>query len=144
MRRWSPLGLLAAFACASPQLPAADTGDHSITTPSGLVYEVIEEGTGPAASAGRLALIHEVARRTDGTVIADTWALNHPVRFLLGGNQVIDGLDEAVSGMRVGERRRLIVPPALGHRDAYPEDGSIAPTDTLLYDVVLLQLSDPG
>jgi FKBP-type peptidyl-prolyl cis-trans isomerase len=112
-----------------------------VRTASGLVYEVVEEGTGPVAETGQLALVHETTRREDGTVVTDTWAMNHPVRFLLGGNQAIDGVDEAVTGMRVGERRRLVVPPSLSRRSVYPD--SIRPEDTLYYDVVLLQVTDP-
>ena len=44
-----------------------------------------------------------------------------PLRFLLGGEQVINGLDEGVTGMRVGERRMMIVAPALSRRSTYPE-----------------------
>jgi FKBP-type peptidyl-prolyl cis-trans isomerase len=90
-----------------------------------------------------MALIHETTQLADGTMITDTWAMNHPIRFLLGGNQVIDGMDEAVTGMRVGERRKLIVPPSLSKRTIYPENGLFSPEDTLYYNVILLQTSEP-
>ena len=124
---------------AREEAPAAQT----VTTASGLVYEVIETGSGPVAKAGDMALIHETTQLADGTMITDTWALNHPIRFLLGGNQVIDGMDEAVTGMRVGERRKLIVPPHLSKRASYPENGLFGPQDTLYYNVILLQVSQP-
>ncbi len=113
----------------------------SVETESGLTYEVIQEGQGPAAAPGKLALIHEVTRKADGTVITDTWARNMPIEFLVGGNQVIDGLDQAVATMRVGERRRLMVPPTLSQRTVYPD--SIDPEDTLYYDVILLRVAEP-
>ena len=131
-------------ACTTPDESADDSEPtpQTVTTASGLIYEVVETGSGPVAKAGDLALIHETTRLADGTVITDTWEMNHPIRFLLGGNQVIDGVDEAVTGMRVGERRKLIVPPALSQRSSYPDNGLFGPEDTLYYNVILLQLSD--
>lgn len=90
-----------------------------------------------------MALIHETTKLADGTVITDTWAIHHPIRFLLDGNQVIDGLDEAVTGMRVGERRTLIVPPSLSKHTSYPDNGLFGPEDTLYYNVIPLQTSEP-
>jgi FKBP-type peptidyl-prolyl cis-trans isomerase len=90
---------------------------------------------------GQLALIHETTRLADGTWVTDTWEMNFPIRFLVGSRQVIDGLDEAVTGMRVGERRKLIVPPSLSKRTSYPDN--LNPDDTLFYTVVLLQIADP-
>ncbi len=58
------------------------------------------------------------------------------MRFLLGGKQVIDGVDEGVTGMKVGERRQMIVPPELSKRNTYPE--GLSPKDTLHYDVELV------
>ncbi len=115
---------------------------QSITTASGLTYEIIEAGSGPLAKSGDTALIHETTQLKDGTMITDTWEMNFPIRFLLGGKQVIDGMDEAVTGMRVGERRKLIVPPSLSQRSSYPENGSFGPRDTLYYNVILLQVSE--
>ena len=137
--------LLFCTACApaNESVGEAEPGAQTVTTASGLVYEVIETGSGPVAKAGDLALIHETTQLADGTLITDTWALNHPIRFLLGGNQVIDGIDEAVTGMRVGERRTLIVPPHLSKRTSYPENGLYGPQDTLYYNVILLQISEP-
>ena len=139
------LTLLACAACAVPDESSSEalSAPQPVTTASGLVYEVIETGSGPVAKAGDMALIHETTQRADGAMITDTWAMNHPIRFLLGGNQVIDGLDEAVTGMRVGERRKLIVPPHLSKRTTYPDNGLFGPSDTLYYNVILLQTSEP-
>jgi FKBP-type peptidyl-prolyl cis-trans isomerase len=136
--------MLFCAACAAPSNSDSDLKPTSqaVTTESGLVYEVIETGSGPGARAGETALIHETTQLADGTMITDTWEMNHPIRFLLGGDQVIDGLDEAVTGMRVGERRKLIVPPSLSKRTSYPENGLYGPEDTLYYNVILLQTSE--
>ena len=73
----------------------------------------------------------------------DTWALNHPLQFELGNSRVIDGLDEGIRGMRVGEHRRVTVPPSLNARDALPADSPFGPDETLHFDVVLLQVLEP-
>jgi predicted enzyme related to lactoylglutathione lyase len=121
--------------------PAGESAE--IATDSGLVYKVLEQGTGPIAAAGDSVLIHERTTLPDGTLVTDTWALNSPIRFEVGAQQVIDGVDEAVRGMRVGERRRLVVPPGLSKRTQYPENGLFGPQDTLHYDLLLLKV-DPG
>ena len=113
------------------------------TTDNGLIFRIIKEGTGPKSSEGHKALIHETTQLKDGTMITDTWSMNFPIEFVVGGNQVIDGLDQAVNGMRVGERRKLIVPPSLSKRSTYPENGLFDPGDTLYYDVILLKTNPP-
>jgi FKBP-type peptidyl-prolyl cis-trans isomerase len=85
--------------------------------------------------------IHEITTLTNGTVIFDSHAKNTPITFLLGGNQVITGVEEGVTGMRVGELRRLVVPPALSVRSAYPPN---TPKDsTLRIDVELVATRRP-
>ena len=111
-------------------------------TATGLQYQVIEMGRGPQAENGMTALIHEVTQLKNRTIITDTWAMNFPIRFELGADQVIDGMEEAVLDMRVGERRKLIVPPSLSQRSSYPNNGLFGPEDTLYYDVILLKVGD--
>jgi hypothetical protein len=142
-------------ACTRPPAADADLPREPAwtTTASGLRFQVIESGTGPVAAQGDHAFIHETMRVVNDTVIVDTWALNSPIEFLLGGDQVIDGVDEGVTGMRVGERRRLIVPPALSKRDKPCEKADPAecpapptlyePTDTLQYEITLLRVRKP-
>jgi len=146
MRRlWPTLALLVCVACAppGPAGPGARVPSPPVTTASGLVYRIMQPGTGPVASVGKIVSIHEVTSLEDGTVIMDTWAINHPLQFELGGGKVIDGLDEGVRGMRVGEHRRLTVPPSLNMRDALPPGSPFGPDDTIYFDVVLLQVLEP-
>lgn len=110
------------------------------TTPTGLTYTVVEQGAGPAARPGQHVLIHETTTFADGRVHFTTEG-GKPLRFLLGGNQVIAGVDEGVTGMRVGERRRLVVPPALSRRSAYPE--GLSPEAILYYDITLVAIEPP-
>lgn len=74
------------------------------TTPTGLKYEIVVTGEGSVALPGDSVRIHETTRLADGTLIYSTRNKNNPLAFLLGGSQVIAGVDEGVTGMRVGER----------------------------------------
>jgi FKBP-type peptidyl-prolyl cis-trans isomerase FkpA len=114
--------------------PAAET---RITTKSGLVYTVVSEGTGPIAKAGQTVLIHETLTLPDGRLIFTSKGKD-PVKFLLGGKQVIPGVDEGVTGMRVGGRRKLLVPPAL---DGRKFDPAFIPPDAIRhYDIELVEI----
>lgn len=120
--------LLALCFLVTPAWPAAP--EKTATTGSGLQYQVLAEGKGPQAEPGSQVRIHETTTLKDGTLIFSTRTKNTPVKFLLGGNQVIAGVDEGVTGMRIGERRRLIVPPSLSKRTSYPPN---TPPDATLY-----------
>jgi FKBP-type peptidyl-prolyl cis-trans isomerase len=117
-------------------VPAGKT----ITTGTGLIYQVVVTGKGPAAVQGQSVRIHETTTLADGTLIYSTRTNNKPLKFLLGGNQVIAGVDEGVSGMKVGERRRLVIPPALSKRSVYP--ANTPPDATLYYDIELVEIVD--
>lgn len=110
----------------------------TITTKSGLQYQVIVQGRGTPAKAGDQVRIHETKTLKDGTLIFSTRTKNSPLKFLVGGNQVIAGVDEGVTGMRVGERRKLIVPPSLSKRSSYP--ANTPPDATLYYDIELVEI----
>jgi FKBP-type peptidyl-prolyl cis-trans isomerase len=112
----------------------------TVTTSTGLVYQVIVAGKGPAARPGQAVRIHETTTLADGTLIYSTRTKNNPLKFLLGGNQVIAGVDEGVTGMKVGERRKLVVPPSLSKRSAYP--ANTPPDATLYYDIELVEILD--
>ena len=110
-----------------------------VVTASGLTYTVVQEGVGESARPGQYVSIRETTALKDGTVHFTTDG-RAPVRFLLGGNQVIDGLDEGVTCMKVGERRRMVIPPALSRRSAYP--AGLDPNATLYYDVTVVAIED--
>ena len=142
------LAIVITLSCSEQQNRAATNSRNAPaidwdTTANGLIYSVVRKGTGPIAKSGDQALIHETTKLKDGTVITDTWEMNFPIPFLVDGNQVIDGLNQAVKGMKVGEQKRLIVPPSLSKRSTYPENGKYKPEDTLYYDVILLKV-DPA
>jgi len=111
---------------------------RTVTTTTGLKYRVVVAGSGPAAHPGQSVRIHETTTLADGTVVYSTRTKNDPLKFLLGGSQVIAGVDEGVTGMKVGERRKLIVPPDLSKRSSYP--ANTPPVATLYYDIELVEI----
>jgi peptidylprolyl isomerase len=111
------------------------------TPPPELVIEELEEGTGDEAAAGHTVEVHYVgvSWRTRQQFDA-SWDRGDTFSFRLGGGQVITGWDEGVAGMKVGGRRRLVIPPgkAYGKQGA---GGVIGPDETLVFVVDLLGLS---
>lgn len=112
--------------------------------PSKLEYEIIEEGTGTPANAGKKVTVHYTGWLNEngqpGTQFDSSFSRNRPFTFNLGAGQVIRGWDEGVAGMKVGEKRRLFIPAALGYgaRGAGPV---IKPNSDLIFDVELLEVS---
>jgi peptidylprolyl isomerase len=125
---------------AAPKAPAAPTpttADQVKTTPSGLQYVDLVEGTGPSPAAGQTMVVHYTGWLADGTKFDSSVDRGMPFQFPLGKGQVIPGWDEGVAGMKVGGKRQLIIPYAL----AYGEQGrppTIPPKATLIFDVELL------
>lgn len=115
-----------------------NTQGEFVTTESGLKYNVMEDGSGEKAVVGDLVSILETTTYRDGTVIFSTDDFGGPLKFLVGGDQVIEGVDEGVRGMQVGEKRSLIVPPSLSKRKEYPP--SISPDSILLYEIELVKI----
>lgn len=125
--------------CASAQrLPDNVAEGDWVHTKSGLVYRVIATGAGPTAMPGQRVTIHETLTLPDGKLIFSTRAKNEPVTFQLGANQVIPGVEEGVTAMRVGERRELRVPPALDGRQFDPT--FIPPNAIRHYDIELIAI----
>ena len=110
---------------------------QSMFTPSGLEYVDVVQGTGPVAAAGQRVSVHYTGWLTNGTKFDSSGDRGQPFDFPLGGGQVIRGWDEGVVGMRVGGKRRLIIPPDLGY-GARGAGGVIPPNATLIFDVELL------
>lgn len=121
-------------------LPGCASAPQPVVTASGLQYEVVRAGAGPMARAGQQAdpRDHLPARRAH--------PIQHPragatAALPAGRRQVIDGVDEAVTGMRVGEQRRLVVAPHLSRRSSYP--AGLSPNDTLHYELELVAIESP-
>jgi FKBP-type peptidyl-prolyl cis-trans isomerase len=136
-----------AVANISPHKPIKNTaiaihkGEKTITTPSGLKYTVLKAGKGATPKSGQEVFVHYTGTLTNGKKFDSSRDRGQPFSFKVGAGQVIPGWDEALSTMKVGERRKLIIPPKLGY-GAAGAGGVIPPNATLIFDVELLKLGE--
>jgi FKBP-type peptidyl-prolyl cis-trans isomerase FkpA len=107
------------------------------TTSTGLIIEEIVVGNGAAATAGQKVKVHYTGWLTNGTKFDSSKDRNDPFVFPLGAGSVIKGWDEGVQGMKIGGKRKLTIPPALGY-GARGAGGVIPPNATLVFEVELL------
>ena len=119
-----------------PRLTGPAAGAE-VTTPSGLKYTDLVVGTGPSPRPGQTAVVNYTGTLTNGTKFDSSFDHGQPYEFPLGRGRVIKGWDEGVATMKVGGRRRLVVPPALGY-GAMGQPPNIPPNATLIFDVELL------
>jgi FKBP-type peptidyl-prolyl cis-trans isomerase FkpA len=110
------------------------------TTSTGLIIEDVTVGDGAAAAAGQQVQVHYTGWLTNGTKFDSSKDRNDPFVFPLGAGRVIKGWDEGVQGMKVGGKRKLTIPPALGY-GARGAGGVIPPNATLVFEVELLGVS---
>jgi peptidylprolyl isomerase len=129
-----------AYATA-PVAASAQTAGRPMTTPSGLQIIDSTAGTGASPKPGQICVMHytgwlyengEKGKKFDSSVDR-----NEPFEFPIGQHKVIAGWDEGVATMKVGGKRTLIIPPALGY-GARGAGGVIPPNATLMFDVELL------
>ena len=109
--------------------------------PADLVVEDIVVGEGPQAQHGNDVTVHYVGVSFDsGAEFDASWNRGQPFRFPLGGGRVIQGWDDGVVGMKVGGRRKLVIPPHLAYGDR-GAGGAIKPGETLVFVVDLIGVS---
>jgi peptidylprolyl isomerase len=111
-------------------------GSSETPTGSGLKYVDEVVGTGESPSPGKTVIVHYTGRLEDGTKFDSSVDHGQPFEFTIGVGQVIKGWDEGVMTMKVGGKRKLIVPPDLGY--GARRVGPIPPNSTLIFDVELL------
>jgi FKBP-type peptidyl-prolyl cis-trans isomerase FkpA len=111
----------------------------STTTASGLQFEELSVGSGDTATAGQKVSVHYTGWLTNGTKFDSSKDRGEPFVFPLGKGHVIRGWDEGVAGMKVGGKRKLTIPPALGY-GARGAGGVIPPNATLVFEVELLDV----
>jgi peptidylprolyl isomerase len=143
----SALLALAVSACVRPPAPAPPRVEGKVRTQFAMRYIDLQSGTGAAAEPGKCHYVHYTGWLTDGTKFdssRDTTREGRPrtpLAFEQGRRTVIPGWDAGFEGMRVGARRRLIIPYQL----AYGVNGRppvIPPRATLVFDVELMDVRD--
>jgi peptidylprolyl isomerase len=109
--------------------------------PADLVINDLTVGDGPEATPGQAVTVHYVGVSfTTGEEFDSSWSRNDPFRFPLGGGRVIAGWDKGVAGMKVGGRRKLVIPPHLAYGDR-GAGAAIKPGETLIFVVDLLAVN---
>jgi len=123
----------------APQRPEIEPIDGP--APTELEITDISTGDGAEARVGQTVTVHYVGvAHSTGKEFDASWNRGQPFRFPLGAGRVIDGWDQGVTGMKVGGRRRLVIPPHLGYGDR-GAGGAIKPGETLIFVVDLVGVS---
>jgi FKBP-type peptidyl-prolyl cis-trans isomerase FkpA len=102
--------------------------------------EKLNSTTGASPKPGQLVTVHYTGWLTDGAKFDSSVDRDDPFAFVLGTGQVIQGWDEGVATLKVGEKARFTIPPEKAYGpDGYP--GAIPPNATLIFEVELLSIS---
>jgi FKBP-type peptidyl-prolyl cis-trans isomerase len=143
MLKYATMVAMVAVACAE----ASNMSNATLKAPSEQEKKVSDKlvitdekiGDGAEAKAGQLVTVHYTGRLTDGTKFDSSLDRNQPFRFMLGVGQVIKGWDEGVVGMKIGGKRKLVIPAEKGY-GARGAGAAIPPNATLEFDVELLSV----
>ncbi len=110
-------------------------------TESGLAYAVLKEGNGKVAEPGQDVAVHYTGwLKSNGEKFDSSLDRNEPIHFTLGRGNVIPGWDEGVKGMKVGEKRQLVIPSKLGYGETGTPGGPIPGNADLIFDVELVDV----
>jgi FKBP-type peptidyl-prolyl cis-trans isomerase len=106
----------------------------------GMKVEILTQGSGATAKSGDTVTVNYVGTLQDGTKFDSSIDRGQPFEFTLGQNSVIQGWELGVAGMKVGEKRKLTIPPELGY-GSQGAGGVIPPNATLLFEIDLLGIN---
>jgi peptidylprolyl isomerase len=110
------------------------------STPSGLWYVVVSEGSGEKAVAGKTVSVHYKGMLSDGSVFDNSYDRGSPIEFPLGQGRVIPGWDEGIALMKTGDKFLLIIPSQLGYGPSGAGGGAIPPDATLVFETELISV----
>ena len=113
--------------------------EQVVETASGLGYVELAEGTGPQPRTGDSVSVHYTGWLTSGEKFDSSHDRREPIVFPIGKGHVIKGWDEGVGSMRVGGKRKLIIPAHLGYGQR-GAGGAIPPGATLIFEVELVAI----
>jgi peptidyl-prolyl cis-trans isomerase A (cyclophilin A) len=108
-------------------------------TESGLRYKMIQKGDGKRAEAGKTVSVHYEGSLENGKVFDSSYPRKKPIEFRLGQGQVIEGWDEGIALLQVGDKARFVIPSDLAY-GAAGAGGVIPPNATLIFDVELMDV----
>jgi FKBP-type peptidyl-prolyl cis-trans isomerase len=125
---------------ASNYTPATPTAKgQTKTTANGVKYETLQEGTGREAKPGQSVRVHYVGKLESGETFDTTRSAGAPRLLTIGDEAPIKMWVEALPGMKVGEIRKMIVPPALGY-GSKGKPPAVPPNATLIFEVELIDI----
>lgn len=142
--------ILSKFGIGSPsgeKIVLSDSGKGAGDVKAGLLsssddqlkFEITKSGSGPEIKNGDTATVHYIGTLKNGTVFDSSYDRATPFQFKLGAGEVIRGWDMGVLGMKVGEKRQLIIPARHGYGDSGM--GDIPGGATLIFEVELLKIN---
>jgi peptidylprolyl isomerase len=148
IRKSAVIVALLSAVCVMPALAAAEKAKSAeksvaakqVITASGLKYVDVKVGNGASPIKGKQVKVHYTGTLENGKKFDSSVDRNEPFSFVIGVGQVIPGWDEGVMSMKVGSKRKLIIPSKLGY-GAAGAGGVIPPNATLLFDVELLEVA---
>ena len=108
-------------------------------TESGLRYKMIQKGSGKQAESGKTVSVHYEGSLETGKVFDSSYPRKKPIEFKLGQGQVIEGWDEGIALLQVGDKARFVIPSYLGYGTS-GAGGVIPPNATLIFDVELMDV----
>ena len=138
----TPSGAPSADATKVPDTTTIDGKSVPLkSTPSGLRYYDTKVGTGASPKTGQTVSVQYTGTLLDGTKFDSTADRgNAPFEFHLNQHEVIQGWDEGLATMKVGGKRRLVIPGGLAYGDSPPPNSPITPNATLVFDIELVAI----